>query len=313
MDKDVRQYIAEIRKIPMVSLDEELKLKETIQAGRRAAEKLAELEQKCELGLITPDEYPHRTREVKKAIRAAADAKQRLVEGHMLLAYYLTNKYGDENGPMMDLIQEANLALIRAAENWDVDATGKGRFLTYATVCIKGALTEAKNKRSVVYIPGVSKVAARRISLVASMIQETAARAATPERIAAELNLPLDTVKRLLDVYQAMATVSLDAPLSDEDDGATLQLFLKAENGDPEIQVTRREIKETVATVLASLTPIEEKVIRYRFGFVDGSPHEYEEVADACHLTLQEERRVEVRAMLRLRHPSRSLQLARLL
>lgn len=319
MDAELKAYLDIVKQTVRPTLEEEKELAELIMSGRKATAYLLKLERKHELGLIADLEDPHwqdRIQDAKERIQKGENAKQRLVIGHLGLAAHLVRQYEDNRISEMDQLQEANVMLLWAAENWNCSPE-EARFFSYAGIYVESALKNIKAKKPIVYIPIADNIGARRVHLVSKIIKSAIGQEATPERIAAELNIPLDAAQKFFEAWQALDSISLDEPLTngDEEDPVPLSYIVPTDPAvsDPAEIVSRRIIKRTVAAVLATLEPVEEKVIRCRFGFVDGNPHEPEEVAHACGMSHQEEQLVEVRAIRRLRHPSRSQQLVGLL
>lgn len=315
MDSEgLRDYLRAIREIPRITPEEERELGRLIQAGRVAAKRLAELEAARENGLM-PIDYQSRIRELRRTIQAGEQAKRQLVERHLRLAASRTFRYKNRGVAMMDLIQDANMALMRAAENCDYTGVPDNRFATFAAAYVDGALKESCNRVSVIHFSAFMLHAIRNVRKVSGIIWAVTGQNPTPKMVAEEMNAPLDLIYDLFDLWwTAWKITSLDAPISEEGEDPLLCLVVDEEDdGDPATVVTASSVRETVAAVLATLEHSEEKVIRFRFGFVDGSPHSQEEVSQACGMSLQEERLTEVRALRQLRHPSRSNQLVGLL
>lgn len=311
VSKDLRQFLDSLpERRPIPTPEEDQRMGEAIQAGHQAAKRLAELE-KMEGSETLPDDYPRLVREVKDTISKGIKAKQELVERHLGLAVYIAGKYNSGTIEPMDLFQTACLALVKAADRWErTDAS----FATYATAYIRGAVNHCYDRASLVCIPVNTVLAIHKVNKVSTAIKATTGQTVTSEMIAAEMRLPLKLVRDLAATQHRTQMCSLDAPAynNDEDDSDPLLAFVKAED-DPVKIVTNSIVKEKVAEVLSTLEPTEERVIRFRYGFVDKMPHTQQEVAHACGMTTTEEQLIETAALRRLRHPSRSGQLVGLL
>lgn len=304
-----RQYLSLIRNTPQLTEDEENALGKLIQAGHRAVLQLNELGATQDANAICPD-HQLQEQEAKDAIRAADKAKRKLVEHNLRLAAYLAMQFRGRKIAMMDLIQDANFALMKAAENWDY-GTGK-RFGFVAQLYVKHTLTESCY-RSEFHVPKNALYAMKKIETVSKIIYRELGHV-DDAAIARELNVPLLTVKQLRTaVHNTERVISLDAPMGGNDERTLADTISGSGDDNPELIICGTILHEKMAAVLASLEPIEEKVVRLRFGFEDGATHSHEEVGRMCGTSPQVIQLAEARALRKLRHPSRSGQLTGLL
>lgn len=298
----VQIYLAQIRRNPELGPGEEPELGHAIQQSREAASELAGLEQ------TGPNAQPEKIQVLKQAINEGNRAKRRLMECHLRMAARMARKYRNRGIALMDLIQEANMALIKAVENWSYDPDFL--FGPYAGTQIKWALNNAIVKQQPLYIPSEKMCAAWKVKAVSSTLQVVLKHDPTPQEVAAEMNIPADFVQDALIVLDAASSpTSLDSPVG-EDGNTTMRDFLPGEDiPDPVELATRQDLQEKVAAVLSTLAPMEEKVVRLRFGFEDGATHSIDEVCRVCKEPPDVIKLAEVRAIRKLRHPSRSSQL----
>ena len=317
MDAELKAYLDIAKRSIRPTLEEEMELAKTIRAGRRALKFLADRDRAFELGLISSQEHEATTAKLKSKIRAAEEAKRQLIEKHLYLTINLP-EVGCKKLPSAEQIQEAALILVNAADQWSCNPID-GRFGSYAYICIEKGTKGIMEKRSILSLPKGTGPQIGKVCSLDRAIQDVCGGSlpARQRLIALEMNIPVNEVKKIFCMKEAVDAKSLDAPVlpEDGDEGSTLGDFVPADptNSTPEKLVTASVVRDTVAAVLASLEETEERVIRYRFGFVNGDPYEPEEVAHVCGMTLQEEQLIEVRAMRHLRHPIRSQRLVGLL
>jgi len=269
LDDPVKVYLKEIGRVPLLSAAEEAELAARARAG---------------------DE----------------EARRRLTEANLRLVVSIAKRYAGRGLHFLDLIQEGNLGLMRAVERFQEQ---KGfKFSTYATWWVRQAITRAIADQSrTIRIPVHLVDTINRIRKTAADLQLQNGRDATAEEIAQVLELPPERVQELLTLAQD--PVSLEAPVGDEDD-ARLQDFIRDEGAAlPLDEAGRQLLRRELDSVLYSLTPRENKVLRMRFGLDDGQPRTLEEVGEAFGVTRERVRQIEAKALRKLRHPSRSRRL----
>ena len=299
-DDPVRMYLKEIGKVNLLSSDEEIELAQAMDAGNAAKEQLAELQ-------AAGEEIPAEVQaELDKAIKKGERAKQRLAEANLRLVVSIAKRYVGRGMQFLDLIQEGNLGLIKAVEKFDY--TKGYKFSTYATWWIRQAITRAiADQARTIRIPVHMVETINKVIRVSRQLLQELGHDPTPEEIAEEMSMPVERVREILKIAQE--PVSLETPIGEEEDSHLGDFIPDDEAPVPAEAASHALLKEQLASVLKSLTPREEKVLRLRFGLEDGRPRTLEEVGKEFQVTRERIRQIEAKALRKLRHPSRSKRL----
>ena len=325
IDDPVKVYLKEIGRVPLLTPDEEIKLALAIQEGNKAVETkkekfapVLEVEQNKKLSIrdrneamnAVLDTYSAAQREelktLDKLISQGDRAKQRLSEANLRLVVSIAKRYVGRGMQFLDLIQEGNLGLIKAVEKFD--HTKGFKFSTYATWWIRQAITRAiADQARTIRIPVHMVETINKVKKVSSQLLHQNGHEPTADEISEALDMPVEKVREIMRVAQE--PVSLETPIGEEED-SHLGDFIPDEDAPvPAEAASHTLLKEQLASVLGSLTPREEKVLRLRFGLDDGRPRTLEEVGKEFNVTRERIRQIEAKALRKLRHPSRSKRL----
>jgi RNA polymerase primary sigma factor len=292
----VRMYLQEIGRVPLLDAQQEVELAMQMEAGQRAAEKL---EGGGRLG--TSDKAI-----LKRATKQGERAQQRLVEANLRLVVSIAKKYVGRGMPLLDLIQEGNLGLMRAVDKFDYR---KGfKFSTYASWWIRQAVTRAlADQGRTIRVPVHMVETINKLAAVQRGLSQDLGREPTIEEIAADLELEPAKVTELRRIAQD--PLSLETPLGEEED-STLGDFVP--DLDAEAPVTAASFKllqEYLGIVLEELNEREREVLIMRFGLRDGKIHTLEQVGRYFNVTRERIRQLETKALAKLRQPSRARKL----
>ena len=269
IDDPVRMYLREIGKIPLLTYEEELELAKGVLAG---------------------DE----------------NAKQKLAESNLRLVVSIAKKYVGRGMLLLDLIQEGNMGLIKAAEKFDY--TKGYKFSTYATWWIRQAITRAiADQARTIRIPVHMVETINRLIRTSRHLLQQLGREPTVEEIAHEMEIPVEKVVEIQKIAQD--PVSLETPIGEEDDSHLGDFIQDDDSPAPQDSAAYTLLREQLEDVMNTLTPREAKVLKLRFGLEDGKARTLEEVGREFMVTRERIRQIEAKALRKLRHPSRSKRL----
>lgn len=272
LDDPVKMYLKEIGVVNLLTAEEERKLAQKISEG---------------------DE----------------DAKRKLAEANLRLVVSIAKRYVGRGLPFLDLIQEGNIGLMKAVEKFDY--TKGFKFSTYATWWIRQGITRAiADQAKIIRVPVHMSETINKVLRVKELLTQELSRNPTDEELAKKLKISAEKLENILKKIQEI--ISLDTPIGEGDD-ATLKDFIPNNNmeGDPQNASALSLLKDVLNDVLDTLTPKEERIIRLRHGLVeDGKARTLEEVGKEYNVTRERIRQIEAKALRKLRHPTRSKQLA---
>ena len=242
----------------------------------------------------------------KRALAGDRNAVNRLVECNLLLVVSIAKRFYGCGLPLLDLIQEGNIGLIKAAEKYD---GSKGfRFSTYATYWVRQAISRALSEQArTIRIPANMLDLLSKVKKASSILSQELSRDPSDDEIAKYLEIDIEKVQTVMDMAQA--TTSLD--LSVDDDGETTLGDLLADNSveSPIAKLIREANSAIVASVFSSLEKREAEILRMRFGIDIEKPMTLEEVGAHYGLSKERIRQLENKAIRKLRHPIRAKRL----
>jgi len=240
----------------------------------------------------------------KRIADGDADAKNKLVESNLRLVASIAKKYiGKSPLSFLDLIQEGNMGLLKAADRYDY--TKGFKFSTYATYWVRQAISRAIADQSrlirtpVHVVEAMSKINKAKTTLAQSLHREP-----TLDEIAKETDLTVDKVQLYLNSY--VNPISLDKPIGDDEDGDLTEIIPDLNMKTPEQIAKENMKKDAVMDLLSSLSDREKTVILMRFGFDDGVGKTLEDIGKAIGVTRERARQIEAKAMRKLRNPARA-------
>ena len=291
-DDTVGLYLKEMARVPLLSNQEEVTLAKALVRGRDAAKTL------------------HRTRltarrraRLEQCVREAQLAREHLIKANTRLVVSIAKKYIGRGVPFLDLIQEGNLGLMKAVEKFDY--LRGFRFSTYATWWIRQTITRSiADQGRTIRVPVHMSDRIRHLYKAARQLEQEHGRKPTAEEIAEELDIEPRKVQWMLKV--SWRPLSLELPVG-EDEDSELGSFIEDEASPSPTQLVHdRLLREKVEEVLSTLSPREARILRLRYGLVNGRAYTLEEVGHKFGLTRERIRQIQGKALRRLRHPRRS-------
>lgn len=269
VEDPVRMYLKEIGKVPLLSMEEEVELAKRIEEGEEIA-------------------------------------KDKLVEANLRLVVSIAKRYVGRGMQFLDLIQEGNLGLIKAAEKFDYR---KGyKFSTYATWWIRQSITRSiADQARTIRIPVHMVETINRLIRTSRQLLQELGREPLPEEIGERLNMPVERVREIMKMSQE--PVSLETPIGEEDDSHLGDFLKDDKSATPVDAASYMLLREQLGEVMNSLTEREKQVLILRFGLIDGRARTLEEVGKVFEVTRERIRQIEAKALRKLRHPSRSKKL----
>jgi RNA polymerase primary sigma factor len=295
VDDSIGLYLKEIGSVPLLSREEEVALAKRMEAGKRAHAKLQEK------GL----DAQARAR-LQAIARDGLAAREHLVQANSRLVVSVAKKYMGRGVPFIDLIQEGNIGLIRAAKKFDY--TMGNKFSTYATWWIRQAVTRAIADQSrTIRIPVHMGDQINKLLRTTHRLTQELGRDPSPEEMAAALDLAPEKVENMLQV--ARRPLSLELPIDEEGDSELGDFIENDEAAAPAEVVSTSILRDLLQDVLEDLPPREVRILQMRYGLVDGKTYTLEEVGQKLGVTRERIRQIEVQALGRLRHPAHARKL----
>ena len=293
----VKMYLKEIGQIPLLNPKEEPIIAKQIQDGVEAKEKMA----------AEPDMDLEEKKKLAKVIATGDEAKQLLISSNLRLVVSIAKKYVGRGMLFLDLIQEGNCGLIKAVEKFDY--TKGFKFSTYATWWIRQSITRAiADQARTIRIPVHMVETINKLTRIQRQLVQDLGRDPLPEEIAEKMEgISAEKVREIQKI--ALDPVSLETPIGEEDDSHLGDFIEDKETLSPDDYTNNQLLKDEINAVLSGLTEREEKVLRLRFGLLDGRTRTLEEVGKEFNVTRERIRQIEAKALRKLKHPNRSKRL----
>ena len=292
----VRVYLNGIGKTALLTAEEEVVLAKSIEAGVFAQHVLDTANR------LTPT----RRDEMGELVRDGRRAKDHLLKANLRLVVSLAKRYTGRGMPLLDLIQEGNLGLIRAVEKFDY--TKGFKFSTYATWWIRQAITRGMaDQGRTIRLPVHLVEQVNKLARIKRDLHQTLGREATHEELAKESGLKVDKIADLLD--HARDPVSLDMPVGTEEDAPLGDFIEDSDATDAESAVISGLLQDDLRRVLSTLEPREQAVIRLRYGLEDGQPRTLDQIGKRFGLSRERVRQIEREVMSKLRQGERAAKL----
>ena len=256
--------------------------------------------------LLTAEEEIDLARKISNGGPAGQVAKRKLVQANLRLVVSIAKKYVGRGMLFLDLIQEGNLGLIRAAEKFDHERGYK--FSTYATWWIRQAITRAiADHARTIRIPVHMVETINKLKKITRKLAQDLSRKPNEEELSEAMGITINKLREIIKVAQE--PLSLETPIGKEEDSRLGDFIEDREADAPVMTVAHELLREDLAEVLSSLSPRERDVLRLRFGMDDGRQRTLEEVGQLFGVTRERIRQIEAKALRKLRHPNRSRRL----
>ena len=295
-DDPVKMYLRDIGQVDLLTITQESEFARTVQEGLASKEKIEVFKK---LGKTIPEDEMQL---LKEKMQRGDEARDILIESNLRLVVSIAKRYLGRGLPLLDLIQEGNMGLIKAV--YKFDPTKGFKFSTYATWWIRQSITRAiADQGRTIRIPVHMVETINKLMRITRKLTQEKRREPTPEEIAAEMKISVEKVQQIQKIAQEPS--SLDATVGEEEDTNLGDFIADTEIQNP-LEYTEGQIfREEIEAVLQTLTPREEKVIRLRYGLDDNRARTLEEVGKAFGVTRERIRQIEAKAIRRLRHPTR--------
>ena len=288
----VKMYLKEIGQIPLLDPKEEPIIARQIQEGEEAKE-----------AMKSPDLSDEEKKKLAKVVTDGEQAKQTLISSNLRLVVSIAKKYVGRGMLFLDLIQEGNCGLIKAVEKFDY--TKGFKFSTYATWWIRQSITRAiADQARTIRIPVHMVETINKLTRIQRQLVQDLGRDPLPEEIAEKMeNISAEKVREIQKI--ALDPVSLETPIGEEDDSHLGDFIEDKDTLSPDDYTNNQLLKDEINAVLQGLTEREEKVLRLRFGLLDGRTRTLEEVGKEFNVTRERIRQIEAKALRKLKNPNR--------
>ena len=295
IDDTIGLYLKEIGRVPLLTAEEEVILAKRMEAGLFAREDIKQTEQIAETRL-----------ESRMTVLDGIAAREHLICANSRLVISVAKKYIGRGVPFLDLIQEGNIGLIRAANKFNYQLGHK--FSTYATWWIRQAVTRAIADQSrTIRVPVHMGDQINKMLRTSHRLTQELGREPTPEELANAMDIPTRKAEEMLRV--ARRPLSLEMPTDDDGESELGDFIEDEDSAAPDEEVTSAMLRELLQDILQDLPPREVRILQLRYGLVDGETYTLEEVGKKLGVTRERVRQIEAQALSRLRHPTHSRKL----
>lgn len=288
----IKTYLNDIGKIPLLDYQQEIRCAKDIQAGSKAEKELANNK------MLSKEEK----KTLKKITFIGLEARQLLIESNLRLVVSIAKRYINRGLTFMDLVQEGNIGLIKAVYKYD---PSRGfRFSTYGTWWIRQAISRAiADKGRMVRLPVHMSDVINRVIKEKTLLTQKLQKEPSNEELAESLGMSLERLEYIYQVSQDI--VSLDSNIDNEEETFLVDVIPDITAVNPVTYLENLEYRNKIDKMLKTLTPREERIIKLRYGLEDNTIHTLEDIAKEFGITRERVRQLEVKAIRRLRHPSR--------
>ena len=291
IDDTLGLYFKEIGRVPLLTAEEEVTLAKRMEAGKLAQDKLRQA-----------DVNPEQQAELHKVVLDGLAAREHLIRANSRLVISVAKKYIGRGVPFLDLIQEGNIGLLRTADKFDYRLGHK--FSTYATWWIRQAVTRAIADQSrTIRVPVHMGDQINKMLRTSHRLTQELGREPTPEELASALDVPKRRAEEML--RAARHPLSLEMPVDDEGESELGDFIEDGDISTPADDVSASMLQQELQEMLQDLPPRAVRILKLRYGLVDGETYTLEEVGRKLGVTRERVRQIEAQALSRLRHPRR--------
>ncbi|HQZ99807.1 MAG TPA: sigma-70 family RNA polymerase sigma factor [Thermoflexales bacterium] len=295
-DDTVGLYLKEIGRVPLLTAPQEVDLAQRMERGKAAREQMA----------ATPEQKEIDRERLDMLSEDGMAAREHLINANSRLVISVAKKYIGRGVPFLDLIQEGNIGLIRAAKKFDWRRGHK--FSTYATWWIRQAITRAiADQGRTIRVPVHMGDQINRLLRASHQLTQELGRDPTVAELAEALNVTVRKAEQMIQV--ARRPISLETPTDDEEESVLGDFIPDEDSPAPTEMVTSQMLRDQLNEILGTLPPREVRILQLRYGLLDGETYTLEEVGRKLGVTRERVRQIEAQALSRLRLPAHARKL----